>query len=79
MNVEIYLKEIGDVHDHIAGHANEHFGNRGDAFFSSDQNWGCSDHSGARLLDTSHRLHHLQEAMCALKQCSVLLRVVADF
>jgi hypothetical protein len=21
MNVEIYLKEIGDVHDHIAGHA----------------------------------------------------------
>ena len=26
MNVEIYLKEIGDVHDHIAGHANEHSG-----------------------------------------------------
>ena len=33
MNVEIYLKEIGDVHDHIAGHANEHSGDRDDAFF----------------------------------------------
>jgi hypothetical protein len=42
MNVEIYLKEIDDVHDHIAGHANEHFGDRDDAFFSSDQTGGAA-------------------------------------
>ena len=42
MNVEIYLKEIGDVHDHIAGHANEHSGDRDDAFFGSDQTGGAA-------------------------------------
>lgn len=49
MNVEIYLKEIGDVHDHIAGHANEHSGDREDAFFGSDQTGGAAI-IAARLL-----------------------------
>jgi len=75
MNVEIYLKEIGDVHDHIAGHANEHSGDRDDAFFSSDQTGGAAIIAARVSLDSSRRLHHLEEATCALKQCSVLLRV----